>query len=315
MIDCPQLGSNELFSRYEGNPILTALSWPYPAHSVFNPGAVEVDGTTYLLCRVEDRRGFSHLTVAKSEDGFTGWKVDSKPSLHRSEDFQEERWGLEDPRIVWLADEERYSVSFTSFSPSGPQVSLAMTKDFESFERYGSLLPPEDKDASLFPRKFEDRYALIHRPIVRGDPNMWLSFSPDLTHWGEHQILLRRRGGWWDDARVGLGTPPIETSEGWLLIYHGARDTASGSLYRVGLALLDLDDPRKVISRSEEWVFGPRDQYEFLGDVPGVVFPTGVILDEDTGEMRIYYGAADTAIGVATANVKELLDFLRRCGG
>ena len=175
------------------------------------------------------------------------------------------------------------------------------------------MLSPEDKDASLFPRKFDDRYALIHRPIVRGEQHIWISFSPDLVHWGEHEILLTRRSGWWDDAKVGLGPQPIKTEEGWLIIYHGVRETASGSLYRVGLALLDYDDPTKLIKRVDPWIMGPREDYEYRGDVPGVVFPTGAIVDEEEGRLRIYYGAADTSIGMASANLDDVLHYLLAC--
>lgn len=299
-----------LFHRYSGNPILTPDEWPYPANAVFNPGAALVDGETVLLVRVEDMRGFSHLTVARSADGRTGWRIDSTPTLEPDVDAHEERWGLEDPRIVWLAERGDYAVTYVSFSSSGPLVSLALTKDFVTFERIGPLVPPEDKDASLFPRRFAGRYALIHRPIIRGEADIWISFSPDLRHWGDHRVLLPTRPGWWDAHRVGLGAQPIETPEGWLIIYHGVRMTASGSIYRVGLALLDLDEPWRVRRRSDEWVLGPRKPYEQLGDVPGVTFPGGAVYLPDTDELRLYYGIADTTVGLATANMSEVLDYL-----
>lgn len=310
---CLENNPRELFSRYVGNPILRPNEWPYVANSVFNPGATEFNGETILLCRVEDCRGFSHLTVARSDDGKTAWKVDSDPTISRSEEFHEEQWGLEDPRIVWFEPFEKYAITYTSFSPAGPQVSLAFTEDFETFDKRGVMLSPEDKDASLFPRKFDDRYALIHRPIVRGEQHIWISFSPDLVHWGEHEILLTRRSGWWDDAKVGLGPQPIKTDEGWLIIYHGVRETASGSLYRVGLALLDYDDPTKLIKRVDPWIMGPREDYEYRGDVPGVVFPTGAIVDEEENRLRIYYGAADTSIGMASADLDDVLRYLMAC--
>ncbi len=303
----------DLFDRCMTNPILTPMDWPYNVNSVFNPGAVEIDGKTVLLCRVEDCRGFSHLTKATSEDGATNWVVDQEPTLSQLEEFNEEKWGLEDPRIVWLEPFDAYAITYVSFSPAGPQVSLALTEDFEEFDRRGVLLLPEDKDASLFPRKFNDRFVMIHRPIVRGEQHIWISFSPDLTHWGEHQILLTRRSGWWDDAKVGLGTQPMETDKGWLILYHGVRETASGSLYRVGLALLDHDDPTRLLKRCDSWVIGPREDYEYRGDVPGVVFPTGAIVDEERNELRIYYGAADSTIGMAKARLDEILDYVEGC--
>ncbi len=308
-----EVGGSSLFRRYSGNPILTAAGWPYPVHSVFNPGAALIDGETLLLVRAEDYRGFSHLTLARSKDGVTDWNIDEAPTMEYFEAHPEERWGLEDPRIVWLEDLEKYAIAYASYSSVGPKVSLALTKDFEIIEKFGALLSPEDKDASLFPKKFGGRYVLIHRPIVSGEAHIWIAFSPDLVHWGEHRVLLHRRGGLWDSQRVGLGTQPIETSEGWLLIYHGVRQTAAGALYRVGLALLDLDAPWKVIKRSQEWVFGPKEPYEFIGDVAGVVFPTGAVIDKEKNELRLYYGAADSTVCVAFADMKEILDYLKRC--
>jgi predicted GH43/DUF377 family glycosyl hydrolase len=302
-----------LFSRYEKNPILTAAQWPYPANAVFNPGAVHVDGKTLLLVRVEDMRGFSHLSAARSTDGKTDWQIDAHPTLLPDCDYREEQWALEDPRIVWLEEEEQYAVTYVSFSEGGPLVSLATTKDFREFTRYGAMVPPEDKDACLLPRRFGGRYALIHRPLIRGEAHIWMSFSPDLKHWGDHRVLLHARPGWWDGRRVGLGTQPIETAEGWLILYHGVRRTAAGAIYRVGLALLDLEQPWKVIRRSDEWVLGPKEPYERLGDVPDVVFPTGAILDQKANEFRLYYGAADSSVGLAVADPTELIEYIKSC--
>jgi len=142
---------------------------------------------------------------------------------------------------------------------------------------------------------------------------MWIANSPDLVHWGEHKILLPVRPGWWDSTRVGLGPPPIETDEGWLIIYHGVRMTASGSLYRVGLALLDLDEPWKIIKRADQWVFGPHEPYERVGDVPGVTFPTGIVHDPETDELIMYYGAADTSVCLATVKLKDLVNYVLSC--
>lgn len=304
--------ARDLFRKHPGNPILEPTQWPYAANAVFNPGAAVVDGKTVLLVRVEDLRGFSHFTVARTPDGVGDWEVEAAPTLEADPDHLEEECGLEDPRIVWLEDELRYAITYVCFSRGGPIVSLATTTDFRHYTWIGPLVPPEDKDASILPRKVQGRYVLIHRPIVRGEAHIWISFSPDLRHWGGHRVLLPVRPGWWDGARVGLGPPPIETPEGWLLIYHGVRITTASSLYRVGLALLDLERPWIVLRRSAEWVLGPQEPYELRGDVPGVVFPTGAIWNQVTDELRLYYGAADRVVGLATARVAELLDYLRR---
>jgi predicted GH43/DUF377 family glycosyl hydrolase len=202
-------------------------------------------------------------------------------------------------------------VVYTGFSRSGPLVCLASTTDFRSFERRGVLMPPEDKDAALFPSRFGDRWALIHRPVpgrLGMGEHIWISYSPDLRHWGDHRLLISaRRGGYWDANKIGLGPPPIRTEHGWLILYHGVRVTAAGSIYRLGLAMLDLVDPSIVIGRSVEWVFAPEADYERTGDVPEVVFPCGWVLEEDGEAVRMYYGAADTSIGVATARLGELV--------
>ena len=307
------ISPRSLFHRYPGNPILSPSDWSYPANAVFNPGATEIKGETLLLVRVEDMRGFSHLTVARSSDGRGDWRVAPQPTLLPDEKIQEEPYGLEDPRIVYLSEEGRYAITYVSFSKGGPLISLAMTEEFQTFHRMGALLPPEDKDACLFPRRFGGRYALIHRPIIRGEAHIWMCFSPDLKHWGDHRVVILRRPRWWDCHKVGLGTQPIETKDGWLIIYHGIRAAASGSLYRVGLALLDLDEPWKLMCRSEEWVLSPSAPYEQVGDVPGVVFPTGALVDKNSNELRIYYGAADTVVALATANLTDVLTFCKAC--
>jgi len=305
-----------LFARYVGNPILSAADIPYRANTVFNAAAAAVDGESILLMRVEDLRGISHLTVARSDDGRTGWRVDPEPTLMPDPDHHpEEVWGIEDPRITWLPEREEWAVAYTAFSRRGPLVSLATTHDFRQFHRLGPAMPPEDKDAALFPRRIDGRWALIHRPTpLAGPAHIWLAFSPDLRHWGDHTLLLpAREGAWWDAGKIGLGPPPLETPEGWLMLYHGVRSTASGSLYRAGLVLLDLEDPRRVLHRTDEWVFGPSESYEQTGDVGGVVFPCGWIHDPATDELRIYYGAADSAIALATATLSDLVAYVRSC--
>ncbi len=306
----------DLFRRSPANPILTAADLPYPANAVFNPGAARLEGETLLLVRVEDMRGISRLQVARSADGVSGWMFDAEPLLQsRSERDSEELWGCEDPRITWLAEEERWAIAYTAYSRLGPLVALATTRDFREVQRMGPVMSPEDKDAALFPRRFAGRWAMIHRPSpVRGGAHIWISYSPDLRHWGDHAVLLEaREGAWWDAGKIGLGPPPIETSDGWLIVYHGAHATAAGPIYRAGLALLDLDDPSVVLRRSDEWVFAPREPYERAGDIPQVVFPCGVVVDEAADRLDLYYGAADTVVALASASFSDVLEFVRHC--
>jgi predicted GH43/DUF377 family glycosyl hydrolase len=306
-----------LFRRKHSNPILTAADWPYPVHTVFNAGATLLrDGTTLLLCRVEDRRGHSHLCAARSVDGVSDWKVDEQPTLRPDpENHPEELWGIEDPRITFVPEIGRYAVAYTAFGKGGPGVSLALTDDFVTFERYGLVMQPDDKDAALLPRRVNGMFALVHRPIADSGAHVWVSYSPDLRSWGSHRMMLQaRRGGWWDANKVGLSPPLIETERGWLMIYHGVRSTAAGALYRLGIALFDLEQPDHLLLRGDEWVFGPEALYETRGDVANVTFPCGTTVGRDGDTLNLYYGAADTSVALATGSIREILGWLDRHG-
>ena len=301
----------ELFTRHEDNPILTAKDFPNMVNTAFNAGVTEYDGKTVLLVRVEDRTGLSSLIVATSENGVDKWDIDAGRGMVPRSDLPEEHWGIEDPRITKVGDE--YFIVYTGYSTSGPLVCLAATRDFVTFDRRAVLMPPEDKDAALFPTTFGGRWALLHRPVPQMSlgAHIWLSFSPDLNHWGDGRVILpARRGGWWDANKIGLGPPPLLTRDGWLICYHGVKTTVAGHIYRLGLALLDRDDPGVVLARGNEWVFGPCAPYELAGDVPGVVFPCGWLVEEDGDTLRMYYGASDSTMCLATASVSELLDHL-----
>jgi predicted GH43/DUF377 family glycosyl hydrolase len=302
-----------LFARHPANPILTADHWPYPVNSVFNAGATLLaDGSTLLLCRVEDRRGHSHLCAARSANGVDDWKVDSEPTLlPDAAKYPEEIWGIEDPRITYVPELAQYAIAYTSFSRGGPGVSFALTKDFHTFERHGVVMSPEDKDAALLPRRIGGQWALIHRPMTPLGAHIWISYSPDLRNWGTHKLMLQaRRGAWWDANKIGLSPPPIETARGWLVLYHGVRHTAAGALYRLGLALFQLDEPEKCLLRGDSWIFGPEAEYERRGDVRDVVFPCGYTLGADGDAINLYYGAADSCIALARGSVRALLQWL-----
>jgi len=310
-------GYQTLFHRHVKNPILTAADWPYPAHSVFNPGATLLkDGTTLLLCRVEDRRGLSHLCAARSVNGVDGWVIDPKPTLCADpENHPEELWGIEDPRITFVDELGKYAIAYTAFGKAGPGVALALTQDFRTFERCGLVMQPDDKDAALLPRRIDGSFALIHRPMTDSGAHVWMSLSPDLRNWGSHKLVLSaRKGGWWDANKVGLSPPLIETPEGWLMLYHGVRQNAAGCLYRLGVALLAIDQPDRCLARGDSWIFGPEAPYEQDGDVDNVTFPGGYTVAPDGDTLRIYYGAADTCVALATGSIREILGWLDEHG-
>ena len=303
--------------RHPQNPILSAQDWPYPINTVFNPGVTRLpDGSTLLLCRVEDRRGISHLTVARSDNGVDNWRIDPQPTLMPDpENYPEELWGIEDPRITYVPELEQYVVAYTAYSRGGPGVALAVTRDFREFERLGIVLPPIDKDAALLPHRVRGQWAMIHRAITTFGAHIWISYSSDLRHWGSQKLILQaRRGAWWDADKIGLGCPPIETEQGWLMIYHGVRKTASGSIYRLGLALFDREDPEKCLLRGDDWIFGPEMTYEREGDVANVVFPCGYTIDPDGDTLNLYYGGADSCVCLARGSIRMMLEWLHTHG-
>jgi predicted GH43/DUF377 family glycosyl hydrolase len=246
-----------------------------------------------------------------------GWVIDREPTLRPDPaEHPEELWGIEDPRITFVEELGKYVVAYTAFGRGGPGVALALTEDFRRFERLGLVMQADDKDAALLPRRINGRFALLHRPITDAvAAHIWISFSPDLTNWGGHKVVLpARRGSWWDANRVGLSPPLIETPRGWLMLYHGVRHTAAGCLYRIGAALFDLETAETCLLRGDSWIFGPEAVYEREGDVGYVTFPCGYTLGDDGDTINLYYGAADTCIAMATGSISQLLGWLDRHG-
>jgi predicted GH43/DUF377 family glycosyl hydrolase len=306
----------ELFTRSPANPVLTAADWPYPVNAVFNPGAAVVDGETVLVCRVEDRRGISHLGVARSADGETGWRVDKEPLIPAAQHGHASRWGVEDPRVTRVDEIDAWLVTYTAYGPEGACVALATTGDFRTVEHVGVIMPPDDKNASLLPRCVAGQFVLFHRPTSSKSQraDVWLSRSLDLRSWTTPQLVLSARpGAWWDNVRIGIGPPPLWTPQGWLGLYHGIKEIAGGLVYRVGVVLLDLERPERVLRRGEDWVLAPAAPYERSGDAPNVVFPTGLVHDPGRDLLRLYYGAADSYVAMATASYSELLGYVLSC--
>ncbi|MEN6373021.1 MAG: glycosidase [Armatimonadota bacterium] len=304
--------ADHLFKRYKDNPIITNGDMPYICGAVFNAGATIFEDETLLLLRVEDLEGISHLTVARSRDGFTGWRIEKDPLMYPCMDNGPyEVYGCEDPRLTYLDDLKKWVIAYTAYSPFGAGVALALTDDFKRVDRLGLVLAPNNKDAAVFPRKINGRYWMLHRPVAGDIEHIWLTESEDLVHWGHPWcVIMERDGPRWDACKIGANTVPIETPEGWLILYHGVKMFAAGPTYRMGMALLDLEDPRRLIARLPFWVLGPSEYYETSGAVPNIVFSCG---HTQTGNrINLYYGAADCRLCVATASVNELIDELKK---
>lgn len=300
-----------VFHRAPNNPLISPTDLPFPAAAVLNPGAALQGEDVVLLLRVEDHAGYSSIYVARSRDGTTGWRIESEPILRYGQQrWRYELWGCEDPRVTYLAEEQCWYITYTAYSPRGAAVAIARSADLTTAQRISLIFSPNNKDAALFPQRFDGRWAVVHRPDAGGMEHIWSAYSPDLVHWGEpHCVLPEGEGAAWDAVKVGAGPPPILTDQGWLLIYHGVKAYGGHFIYRVGVALLDKDKPYRMIARSPNWLFQAEAPYELSGLVPNVVFPTGLLQRGD--ELWMYYGAADTHVCLATAKVDDVLHALR----
>ena len=302
----------DLLHRWERNPILTLEDVPYRCNTVFNGTPVKVDGTYYLLVRVEGQQGYSFFNLAQSGDGLH-FEMEKSPCMVPARRQPWKTWeenGIEDPRLTVI--DGKYYVMYTAVSRYGHYIALAETKDFHKYERIAVISEPGNKDGVLFPEKIGGLYARLDRPIGRGIGCIWVSYSPDLKHWGKSDFICAPRPRYWDQYRIGASAPPIRTDRGWLEIYHGVKMTNSGPIYRIGTIMLDLENPAKVVGRCLEPLLSPRTDYERIGDVGNVVFACGAIV-EDNGEVKIYYGAADTSICVAFGTLDEIIESCFEC--
>ena len=286
------------FERYPGNPILLPNPWHHwEALNVFNAAVVQHNGLFHMLYRAQGVHYKSSIGYAVSVDGLDWSRLD-KPVLSYGGPF--ETRGVEDPRVTML--DGTFYMTYTGYSEHGTRASLARSDNLIHWERMGVVLPDEDnKDHALFPDRVGGRYCMFHRR----EPDIWLAYSDDLLHWEDHRRVFGPRPGW-ESRKVGISGPPLKTDEGWLLVYHGVDDEM---FYRQGVALLDLDDPTRVLSRPADFVLEPREPWEHVGDVPHVVFSCATLQVGD--ELWIYYGGADRVIGQASCPMDEVMAFLR----
>jgi len=305
------MNTRPLVTRYEGNPILTKRDIPYPVETVHNAGATKFEGRYILLFRSHLHNGRSIIGIARSDDGFD-FKVDPKPFMVPSTEgvfSRFEEYGVEDPRICSI-DGVHY-ITYSAYSRFGVRIALARTHDFKTVERISLISEPDMRNVVIFPETFNGRYARLDRPHSEINAwSIWLSWSPDLVHWGESEPVINPMTYHWDQMKIGPGATPIRTPDGWLNIFHGVFPTMDGSVYRLGVALHDIANPATVLSVADDWILSPEDSWELTGYVHNVVFTCGAIAEDD-GSLKIYWGAADTVMCVGTARIADLVQLCR----
>ena len=307
--DRPQ-GDGGVVWRYSRNPVVTRDLVP-TANSIFNSAVVPFEDGFAGVFRCDDTRRFVQLHAGHSKDGINWTIAPERIHFVGGDDPEVMHWEYGyDPRVCRL--EDRYYVTWCN-GYHGPSIGMAWTTDFETFHKMENALLPCNRNGVLFPRKIGGSYVMLNRPSDIGHTpfgDIFLSHSPDLIHWGRHRHVMAPTGGW-QTTKIGAGPVPIETTEGWLMIYHGVITSCSGFTYCAGAALLDLDEPWKVMYRTAPYIMSPRELYERVGDVPNVVFPCAALADAATGRIAIYYGCADTVTGLAFARVEELIEFIK----
>ncbi len=304
-------GCSDVMWRYSGNPV---IDWnPIPkAARVYNSAVVPFKGEFAGAFRADQKNGRATLFSGKSKDGLKidldldpiAW-VDEKGNPNPTSYAY-------DPRVVEM--DGKFYISWCD-DLHGASIGLGWTEDFKTFVRMPNPLMPFNRNGVLFPRKINGKYMLLSRPSDSGHTpfgDIFLSESPDLIYWGRHKHVMSKGGsGWWQGTKIGAGPVPIETTEGWLLFYHGVSGTCNGFVYSFGAVILDIDDPSKVLYRTRDYLMTPEKLYETSGFVANVLFPCANLYDAETGKIAIYYGSADTYTAVAFCQVDELLTYIK----
>lgn len=302
-------GCSDVVWRYSQNPIIPKDLIP-SANSIFNSAVVPFKDAFAGVFRVDNKKREMCLHRGFSRDALH-WEIDPQPLHFQGAEPEiakvEYRY---DPRVCWI--EDRYYVTWCN-GYHGPTIGVGYTYDFETFHQLENAFLPYNRNGVLFPRKINGKFAMLSRPSDRGHTpfgDMFYSESPDMIHWGRHRFVMQPKGGW-QSTKIGAGPTPIETRQGWLLFYHGVITQCNGFEYSMGAALFDLDEPWKVLYRTAPYLLGPSEMYERVGDTSNVVFPCAALADPATGRIAIYYGAADTVVALAFAQVDEVIEFVQ----
>lgn len=306
------LNCDHVIWRHEGNPI---IDWN-PTNKlarVFNSAVVPWEDGFIGVFRAEGKSGKPQLYLGRSKDAVK-WKLEDEQIHWKDENGipYEPNYSY-DPRLVKIED-DYYIIWCTDFG--GASLAIGKTRDFKEFIRLENPFIPFNRNGVLFPRKVNGNYLLLSRPSDSGHTpfgDIFLSESPDIKYWGKHRRVMAKGGAssWWQSVKIGAGAAPIETSEGWILFYHGVSSTCNGFVYSFGAAILDIDNPSKVLYRTRDYLLTPEKEYETRGFVPNVAFPCATLCDAETGRIAIYYGAADTFLALAYTTVDELVDYIK----
>jgi len=304
-------GCDDVVWRYAANPIIPRDAIPC-ANSIFNSAVVPFEGGFAGVFRIDDRSRLQRLHTGVSDDG-VNWQIENDPIVFHCDDAEigAFEYGY-DPRVCWIEEEKKYYVTWCN-GYHGPTIGVASTTDFKTYHQLENAFLPFNRNGVMFPRKIGGKFVMLSRPSDNGHTpfgDIYYSESPDMCHWGRHRHVMGTADGW-QATKVGAGPIPIETTEGWLLIYHGVLTSCNGFVYSMGAALLDLDEPWKVIRRTTSYLLSPQKDYECIGDVPNVAFPCAALCDAPTGRIAIYYGAADTVICLAFTQVDELIEHIK----
>ena len=306
-------GHENVLWRSARNPIIPHDHIP-SSNSIFNSAVVPFEDGFAGVFRCDSKTRQMQMHSGRSADG-VNWTIDNErlrftPDNPQIEEINEFEYAY-DPRVLWL--EDRYYVTWCNGYQGEPTIGVGYTYDFETFYQLENAYLPFNRNGVLFPRKINGKYAMLSRPSDNGHTpfgDIYYSESPDMTHWGRHRFVMGATTGW-QATKIGAGPIPIETTEGWLLVYHGVLTSCNGFVYSFGATLLDLERPWQVLYRSEPYLLAPQAPYERTGDVPNVAFPCAALADAETGRLAIYYGGADTVVCLAFGYIDEVIDFVK----
>lgn len=297
--------------RYSGNPIIRRNPVKNVSR-IFNSALCPWQDGFIAVLRGEQVNGIPHIYLGQSRDGIHWEIMPKKISFVDANGQPAMPLYAYDPRLVRVED-AYYLIWCQDFY--GASIGMAKTEDFRHFVRMENPFIPYNRNAVLFPRKIGGYYTMLSRPSDSGHTpfgDIFLSQSPDLIFWGKHRHVMSRGSSWWENVKIGSGAAPIETDAGWLLFYHGASSTCNGLVYSFGGAILDIEEPSRVLYRCDNFLLTPEEPYEVSGFVPNVCFPCATLQDAETGRIAIYYGAADTCVALAFTNVSEVVEYIMR---